>query len=127
MPPYLFISAVNQGHCHPKIIEALKSQADVLTLTSRAFYNDALGEFEEFACKLFGYDKLLPMNTGESKDKLNLHRTLVILGSIGSFEPMEFWKFTLNSICLLSNFNGFLVEMALIRKLNICFIPFMRA
>ena len=60
----LLILAVNQGHCHPKIIEALKSQADVLTLTSRAFYNDALGEFEEFACKLFGYDKLLPMNTG---------------------------------------------------------------
>merc|ERR1711963_654457 len=57
-------SAVNQGHCHPRIIEALKNQADVLTLTSRAFYNDALGEFEEFACKLFGYDKLLPMNTG---------------------------------------------------------------
>ena len=63
---FLLILAVNQGHCHPKIIEALKSQADVLTLTSRAFYNDALGEFEEFACKLFGYDKLLPMNTGES-------------------------------------------------------------
>lgn len=57
--------AVNQGHCHPKIIETLKSQADVLTLTSRAFYNDALGEFEEFACKLFGFDKLLPMNTGK--------------------------------------------------------------
>ena len=58
-------SAVNQGHCHPKIIDALKSQADILTLTSRAFYNDALGEFEEFAAKFFGYDKLLPMNTGE--------------------------------------------------------------
>ena len=63
MNGFLFL-AVNQGHCHPRIIEALKSQADVLTLTSRAFYNDALGEFEEFACKLFGYDKLLPMNTG---------------------------------------------------------------
>merc|ERR1711963_1077671 len=57
-------SAVNQGHCHPKIIEVLKDQAEVLTLTSRAFYNDALGEFEEYACKLFGYDKLLAMNTG---------------------------------------------------------------
>jgi hypothetical protein len=56
---------VNQGHCHPKIIEALKAQADVLTLTSRAFYNDALGEFEEFACKLFGYEKTLMMNTGK--------------------------------------------------------------
>lgn len=67
-------SAVNQGHCHPKIIEALKAQADVLTLTSRAFYNDALGEFEEFACKLFGYEKTLMMNTGveggETSNKL---------------------------------------------------------
>ena len=57
-------SAVNQGHRHPKIIRALKEQADRITLTSRAFYNDALGEFEEFATKLFGYDRLLPMNTG---------------------------------------------------------------
>ncbi|XP_019626521.1 PREDICTED: ornithine aminotransferase, mitochondrial-like [Branchiostoma belcheri] len=57
-------SAVNQGHCHPKIIQALKDQADKLTLTSRAFYNDALGEYEEFVTKLFGYDKVLPMNTG---------------------------------------------------------------
>ena len=57
-------SAVNQGHCHPKIIQALKDQSDVLTLTSRAFYNDVLGEFEEYACKLFGFDKLLAMNTG---------------------------------------------------------------
>ena len=57
-------SAVNQGHCHPKIISALHQQSIKLTLTSRAFYNDCLGEFEEFACKLFGYDRLLPMNTG---------------------------------------------------------------
>jgi len=57
-------SAVNQGHCHPRIIAALKSQADVLTLTSRAFYNDVLGEFEEYATKLFGFDRLLAMNTG---------------------------------------------------------------
>lgn len=57
-------SAVNQGHCHPRIISALKSQADQLTLTSRAFYNDCLGELVEYACKLFGYDRLLPMNTG---------------------------------------------------------------
>ena len=76
---------MNQGHCHPKIISALKEQSDVLTLTSRAFYNDVLGEYEvsqnqtkqsivnlqvtnpmfqEYACKLFGYDRLLPMNTG---------------------------------------------------------------
>ncbi len=57
-------SAVNQGHRHPRIIKALKEQADKLTLTSRAFYNNVLGEFEEYATKLFGYDKLLPMNTG---------------------------------------------------------------
>jgi len=57
-------SAVNQGHCHPKIVGAMTSQAETLTLTSRAFYNDMLGKFEQFACDFFGFDKLLPMNTG---------------------------------------------------------------
>ena len=57
-------SAVNQGHCHPKIIQTLKEQADKVTLTSRAFYNNVLGEFEEYLCKLLGFDKVLPMNTG---------------------------------------------------------------
>lgn len=57
-------SAVNQGHCNPRIIEALTKQASTLTLTSRAFYNDVLGEFEEYVCKMFGYDKVLAMNTG---------------------------------------------------------------
>ena len=57
-------SAVNQGHCHPKIIAALKNQAEKLTLTSRAFYNDMLGKYEEFVTQFFGFDKLLPMNTG---------------------------------------------------------------
>lgn len=57
-------SAVNQGHCHPRIIKALHQQADILTLTSRAFYSDVLGEYEEYVTKLFGYDKVLPMNTG---------------------------------------------------------------
>ena len=57
-------SAVNQGHCHPKIINALVSQAQTLTLTSRAFYNDQLGRYEEFVTQYFGYDKVLPMNTG---------------------------------------------------------------
>ena len=56
--------AVNQGHCHPRIVNAMKKQAEVLTLTSRAFYNNVLGTYEEYCCKLFGYDKLLPMNTG---------------------------------------------------------------
>jgi acetylornithine/succinyldiaminopimelate/putrescine aminotransferase len=57
-------SAVNQGHCHPKIVEALVSQSKRLALTSRAFYNDVLGEYEEYITKFFGYDKVLPMNTG---------------------------------------------------------------
>ncbi|WP_345276731.1 ornithine--oxo-acid transaminase [Litoribaculum gwangyangense] len=57
-------SAVNQGHCHPKIISAMVHQAQTLTLTSRAFHNDMLGKFEKFACEFFGFDKLLPMNTG---------------------------------------------------------------
>tara|TARA_Y100001933_G_scaffold13532_1_gene11741 strand:+ start:1036 stop:2256 length:1221 start_codon:yes stop_codon:yes gene_type:complete len=57
-------SAVNQGHCHPKIINALVEQSKKLTLTSRAFYNSKLGEYEKFMCNLFGYDKVLPMNTG---------------------------------------------------------------
>jgi len=57
-------SAVNQGHCHPKIVDVLKKQADTLTLTSRAFYNNVLGQYEQFITKLFGYDKVLPMNTG---------------------------------------------------------------
>jgi len=57
-------SAVNQGHCHPRIINALKNQADELTLTSRAFYNDKLGEYEKFICSYFRFDKVLPMNTG---------------------------------------------------------------
>ena len=57
-------SAVNQGHCHPRIVGALTDQAQKLTLTSRAFHNDVLGEFEEYATDYFGFDKLLPMNTG---------------------------------------------------------------
>lgn len=57
-------SAVNQGHCHPRIVGALKEQAERLTLTSRAFYNDRLGEYEKFVAEFFGFDKVLPMNTG---------------------------------------------------------------
>ena len=57
-------SAVNQGHCHPKIIAAFIEQAQQLTLTSRAFYNNCLGEYEEYITRYFGYDKVLPMNTG---------------------------------------------------------------
>lgn len=57
-------SALSQGHCHPRIIEALTRQAEKLTLVSRAFHADVLGEYMEYTCKMFGYDKLLPMNTG---------------------------------------------------------------
>ena len=57
-------SAVNQGHCHPRIINALTTQAQKLTLTSRAFHNNLLGEYEKYITQLFGYDKVLPMNTG---------------------------------------------------------------
>jgi ornithine--oxo-acid transaminase len=65
-------SAVNQGHCHPKIVKALCDQARLLTLTSRAFYNDVLGEYEEYITKYFGYDKVLPMNTGAEADETAL-------------------------------------------------------
>ena len=57
-------SAINQGHCHPKIVDALRNQADVLTLTSRAFYNDTLGGYEKYVTNYFGFDRVLPMNTG---------------------------------------------------------------
>jgi len=62
-------SAVNQGHCHPKIVNALTEQSKILTLTSRAFYNNVLGEYEEFITNYFGYDKVLPMNTGAEGDE----------------------------------------------------------
>jgi ornithine--oxo-acid transaminase len=65
-------SAVNQGHCHPKIVGAMTEQAKKLTLTSRAFYNSALGEYEEYVTKYFGYDKVLPMNSGAEGDETAL-------------------------------------------------------
>jgi ornithine--oxo-acid transaminase len=65
-------SAVNQGHCHPKIVDAMVDQARTLTLTSRAFYNDQLGPYEKFITEFFGYDKVLPMNTGAEADETAL-------------------------------------------------------
>ena len=65
-------SAVNQGHCHPKIVEAMTEQAQKLALTSRAFYNNMLGEWEEYITKYFGYDKVLPMNSGAEADETAL-------------------------------------------------------
>ena len=68
-------SAVNQGHCHPKITGALTTQANTLALTSRAFYNNVLGDWEEYMTKLFGYDKMLPMNSGAEADETALKLT----------------------------------------------------
>jgi ornithine--oxo-acid transaminase len=65
-------SAVNQGHCHPKIVKAMTDQAQKLALTSRAFYNSVLGEYEEYVTKYFGYDKVLPMNSGAEGDETAL-------------------------------------------------------
>ncbi len=65
-------SAVNQGHCHPKIVNAMTEQAKVLTLTSRAFFNDTLGTYEKFITEFFGYDKVLPMNSGAEADETAL-------------------------------------------------------
>lgn len=65
-------SAVNQGHCHPKIVKALVDQAQKLALTSRAFYNNVLGEWEEYMTSFFGYDKMLPMNSGAEADETAL-------------------------------------------------------
>jgi len=68
-------SAVNQGHCHPKIVKALTEQAAKLALTSRAFYNNVLGEWEELMTRVFGYDKMLPMNSGAEADETALKLT----------------------------------------------------
>ena len=65
-------SAVNQGHCHPKIVNAMVEQAKTLTLTSRAFYNDQLGPYEKYVTEYFGYDKVLPMNSGAEGDETAL-------------------------------------------------------
>jgi ornithine--oxo-acid transaminase len=65
-------SAVNQGHCHPKILSALNEQSEILTLTSRAFYNNCLGEFEQYITRYFDYEKVLPMNTGAEGDETAL-------------------------------------------------------
>jgi ornithine--oxo-acid transaminase len=65
-------SAVNQGHCHPDIVNAMIEQAQTLTLTSRAFYNNMLGVYEKYITDYFGYDKVLPMNSGAEADETAL-------------------------------------------------------
>ncbi|CAF0747551.1 unnamed protein product [Brachionus calyciflorus] len=100
-------SAVNQGHCHPRIIQTLKEQADKVTLTSRAFYNTVLGEFEEYLCKLLGFDKVLPMNTGveagETSIKLARKWAYQVKGvpknqAVVLFAAENFWGRTLSAV-----------------------------
>ena len=94
-------SAVNQGHCHPKIVDAMVKQAQELTLSSRAFYNDALGPYEKFMTEYFGYDKVLPMNTGAEADETALklaRRWGVVKKGIPNDEVMI--------VCCEGNFHG---------------------
>lgn len=94
-------SAVNQGHCHPKIINTFIEQAQTLTLTSRAFYNNALGEYEKFITELFGYDKVLPMNTGVEGDE-----TAVKLARKWAYEVKGIKKYEAKIIVANENFHG---------------------
>jgi ornithine--oxo-acid transaminase len=94
-------SAVNQGHCHPKIVEALIEQAGTLTLTSRAFHNDLLGEYEKYITSLFGYDKVLPMNTG-----VEAVETAIKLTRKWGYEVKGIEKDKAKIIVCASNFHG---------------------
>ena len=112
-------SAVNQGHCHPRIIKALTTQAQKLTLTSRAFYNSVLGEYEQFITSYFGFDKVLPMNTGveggETALKLARRWAYDVKGVPANqakvvFAKGNFWGRTLAAISASndpSSFSGF--------------------
>jgi ornithine--oxo-acid transaminase len=112
-------SAVNQGHCHPKIIGALTQQAQTLTLTSRAFHNDQLGKYSKFMTEYFGFDRLLPMNTGveggETAIKLARRWSYEVKGVPPNkarvlFAKGNFWGRTLAAISTSddpSSFNGF--------------------
>ncbi len=94
-------SAVNQGHCHPKIVNALIDQAKKLTLTSRAFHNDVLGEYEEYVTKYFGYDKVLPMNTGAEADE-----TAIKLARKWGYQKKGIPENEAKIICCNDNFHG---------------------
>lgn len=94
-------SAVNQGHCHRKIINALTEQANKLTLTSRAFYNSVLGEYEKFITEYFGYDKVLPMNTGVEGDE-----TAIKLARKWAYEVKGIEKYNAKIIFCEGNFHG---------------------
>ncbi len=94
-------SAVNQGHCHPKIIEALIEQARELTLTSRAFYNSLLGEYEKYITSYFGYDKILPVNTG-----VEAVETAIKLSRKWAYEVKGIAEGQAKIIVCSSNFHG---------------------
>ncbi|NBC84151.1 MAG: ornithine--oxo-acid transaminase [Bacteroidetes bacterium] len=94
-------SAVNQGHSHPKIVKALTDQASRLALTSRAFHNSSLGEFEEYITKYFGYDKVLPMNTGAEADE-----TALKLCRKWGYEKKGIPENEAKIICCFNNFHG---------------------
>jgi ornithine--oxo-acid transaminase len=94
-------SAVNQGHCHPKIVEALKCQAETLALTSRAFYNDVLGKYEEYITQYFGFDKVLPMNSGAEAVE-----TAIKLCRKYAYEKMGIKENEANIIVCEGNFHG---------------------
>lgn len=94
-------SAVNQGHCHPKIVNTMIEQAQTLTLTSRAFYNNVLGEYEKFVTELFGYDKVLPMNTGVEGGE-----TAVKLARKWAYEVKGIKKYEAKIIVANENFHG---------------------
>jgi ornithine--oxo-acid transaminase len=94
-------SAVNQGHCHPKITAAMVEQAQILTLTSRAFYNNVLGEYEKFITELLGYDKILPMNTGVEGGE-----TAVKLARKWAYDVKGIKKYEAKIIVANENFHG---------------------
>jgi ornithine--oxo-acid transaminase len=94
-------SAVNQGHCHPKIIKAMTDQAQKLTLTSRAFYNSVLGEYEEYITKYFKYEKVLPMNSGAEADE-----TALKLCRKWAYKNKGITKDQAKIICCEGNFHG---------------------
>lgn len=94
-------SAVNQGHCHPKIVDAMVAQARKLALTSRAFYNSVLGEYEEFVTHYFGYDKVLPMNSGAEADE-----TALKLCRKWAYKKKGIAQGNAKIICCEGNFHG---------------------
>jgi ornithine--oxo-acid transaminase len=101
-------SAVNQGHCHPKIVQSFIEQSQKLTLTSRAFHNNVLGEFEKYITSLFGYDKVLPMNTG-----VEAVETAIKLCRKWAYEVKELQKEKQTSLCVKEIFMDGLLQLSL--------------